>query len=93
MRIPLPLFRAKDKRKVAKCQIKPKDFVQARKKAYDWKLRLYPLFWDLNESEKSPLSLPQAENGVFLQKNLKKTKKVLDKPARILYSFAVDKKQ
>jgi hypothetical protein len=33
--------------------IKPKDFVQARKTVYGWKLRLYPLFWDLNESEKS----------------------------------------
>jgi hypothetical protein len=68
MRIPLSLFTAKDKHKVAKCQIKPKDLVQTRKKAYGWKLRLYPLFWDLNESEKSPLSPPQGENGDLLQK-------------------------
>jgi hypothetical protein len=54
MRIPLSLFGAKDKHKVAKCQIKPKGFIQARKKACSWKLRLYPLFRDLNESEKSP---------------------------------------
>jgi hypothetical protein len=72
---------------------KTKGFYSSQKESIQLETPPLPLLWDLNESEKSPLSSPQAENGVFLQKNLKKTKKVLDNPARILYSFAVDKKQ
>jgi len=35
----------------------------------------------------------QAKNGDFPEKKSKKVKKVLDKPARTLYSPAVNKKQ
>jgi hypothetical protein len=72
---------------------KTKGFYSSQKESIQLETPPLPLFRDLNGSEKSPLSLSPAENGVFLQKKLKKTKKVLDKPARMLYSFTVDKKQ
>jgi hypothetical protein len=52
-----------------------------------------PVFTGSNESARSPHLPPAAVKWQFFAKKSKKIKKVLDKPARILYSPAVNKNQ
>jgi hypothetical protein len=91
IRIPLLLLREEDKPKVAKCQNKTKGSVSSKRKAYGWKTSSLSRFQGWDDSTKSFISLSTGVKWRFFAKKLKKSKKVLDKPARILYSSAVKK--
>ena len=86
-------FFKKDKHVFAKCQTKPKHFIQTKKRACGWKSRHYTVFRRLNESTKNPRLPPAGVKQRFFAKKIKKIKKVLDKPARISYSPAVNEEQ
>ncbi len=83
----------KNKCFTAKCQMKPGHFAQTGRRASGHMPAISPCLKGRTGRRRQDSSLNRPKNSVFLQKRSKKLKKVLDKPARVLYSPAVNRKE